>query len=608
MRARIAATVLLLLGALFPWHSVLAADVMVGDEVVFRVADPAQAEALTRRLAELLDAGGAPWKIRAGKHEGKIALLWGDALILVVTADLAKANGSTPTALAEVWAENLRNLVRQGMLRLDRDRIELPVGGEALVRVTGLARGALEATEPSGGVELSVDDAAGSVLLRGRSVGRTRVEITRGRGRATVWVHVKDLAGRLPAELAVDVTGRPAPGGMVAQAALTAAATQAKINPGCRLQLDAGVLDLPPIPEGDTCRFSVPVGIVGGEDYFPVHGSVPVVVRNLPLPPLESNLLLVSNRPERLTQDGILLEYTFSHKEPTRLMYSHLNESRARRNLWVNLLNPTPEPVRLVVSWTWAGPERNEVHVGQTSARRFLEALGSQAGYVVTLPPRSALELAAHDMQPKALVSGFATFRILEGEQLKVEVRTALAPSRNDGSKLPHLGAPFNPFKIHPHGVFAQPYFETEAEFVAGGQPAVMRYGESPWLIDFETGLPNTGNFGVLYKMLVDLRNPDSQPRRVGLYFNPVAGPAGGTFLFQGKVYQAPFRRVQDEALVTEIELAPGETRTVEVVTFPEASSNYPAQVEFRDGGPAPSASGSPSMPSPGGGAQGGRL
>ena len=577
MRARIAATVLLLLGALFPWHAVLAADVMVGDQVVFRVEDPAQAEALTRRLAELLEAGGAPWKIRSGKQEGKIALLWGDALILVVTADLAKANGSTPTALAEVWAENLRKVVRQGMLRLDRDRIELPVGGEALVRVTGLARGTLEATEPSGGVEVSVDDANGVVALRGRAVGRTRVEIVRGRGRATVWVHVKDLAGRLPAELAVDVTGRPAPGGMVAQAALTAAATQARINPGCRLQLDAGALDLPSIPEGDTCRFSVPVGIVGGEDYFPVHGTVPVVVRNLPLPPLESNLLLVSNRPERLTQDGILLDYTFTHKEPTRLMYSHLNESRARRNLWVNLLNPTSEPVRLVVSWTWAGPERNEVHVGQTSARRFLEALGS----------------------------GFATFRILEGEELKVEVRTALAPSRNDGSKLPHLGAPFNPFKIHPHGVFAQPFFETEAEFVAGGQPAVMRYGESPWLIDFETGLPNTGNFGVLYKMLVDLRNPDSQPRRVGLYFNPVAGPAGGTFLLEGKVYQAPFRRVRNEALVTEIELAPGETRTVEVVTFPEASSNYPAQVEFRDGGPASSASGSssPPMASPGGGA-----
>jgi len=50
-----------------------------------------------------------------------------------------------------------------------------------------------------------------------------------------------------------------------------------------------------------------------------------------------------------------------------------------------------------------------------------------------------------------------------------------------------------------------------------------------------------------------------------------------------GKVVQAPFRRVDNEALLTEIELSPGESRMVEVVTFPEASSNYPAQFEFRD-------------------------
>jgi len=198
-------------------------------------------------------------------------------------------------------------------------------------------------------------------------------------------------------------------------------------------------------------------------------------------------------------------------------------------------------------------------------------------------------------MQPKALVTGFINFRILEGDRATVEVRTAAQPSRNDGSPLPHLGAPFNPFKIHPHGVFAQPFFELDGEFVVGGDSLVQRYGESPWLIDFETGLPNNGNFGVLYKSLVELRNPDSVPRRVGLYFNPVAGPAGGTFLVDGRLVQAPFRRVHNEALLAEIELGPGESRTIEVVTFPEASSNYPAQFEFRDYEPV---SGTPARPS----------
>ena len=65
--------------------------------------------------------------------------------------------------------------------------------------------------------------------------------------------------------------------------------------------------------------------------------------------------------------------------------------------------------------------------------------------------------------------------------------------------------------------------------------------------------------------------------------------------LVDGRVLQAPFRRVNNEALLTEIELGPGESRTVEVVTFPEASSNYPAQFEFRDQEPV---SGVPASPS----------
>ncbi len=592
MKARILALVWMLLVAVVPWQATWAADVVLGDEVLFRLADEEQAATLNRRVDELLQSGLPASAVRVAKSEGRIGLYWGEHLVLVITADLARANSSTPEALAGLWAERLRKVASRGLLKVDRTRLELPVGGEQILRVSGLARGPLLAQAASSGVEAVVDEASGAISVRGLAVGRTKLDVRRGKGHEVVWIHVKDWAGTLPQAVEIEVTGKPAPGSMVLLAALAGTATRARVNPGCRLQFEGGGMDLPSVPSGDTMRFSIAMGIAGGEDYFPVSGQVPVVARNLPLEPVESNLLLVSNRPERVSQDGILMEYTFSRKEPTRLMYSHLNDSRGRRNLWVNVSNPTGEPVRLVVGSTWAGPERSEIHVGQTSARRFLESLSTQSGYVVTLPPYSALELVAHDMQPKALVTGFINFRMLEGEKATVEVRTALAPSWNDGSTLPHLGAPFNPFKIHPHGVFAQPFFEHEGEYVTGGQPLVLRYGESPWLIDFETGLPNTGNFGVLYKMLVDLRNPDSVAHRVGLYFNPVAGPAGGTFLVDGQVFQAAFRRVQNEALVTEIELAPGETRTVEVVTFPEASSNYPAQFEFRDGGSTSSTGG----------------
>lgn len=559
-----------------------AAEVTLDGQVLMRLGSQAQAQAVEVRIQRCLEAGLAPAAVRVEKGKGKASIYWGSVLIVEVTADLAAANRSQPADLASRWAALLRRAAARGALRVEPSRLSLPVGGEQVLQLSGLARGPISVREPSGLLEVRVDPQAGQVGLKGLAAGKTRLEIRRGRARATVYVQVKDWAGRPPEKVLVQVTGNPAPSSLVAQAALEATWAESRVNPGCRLVLPQD-LSLPSVPPGQQMTFPLPVEITGNDNYFPVRKNVSVTVTNLPLEQVDANLLLVSNRPESLEVDGVLLDYTFRAEEPTRLMYSHENRSPGPRHLWVNLTNPDPTPVRLWVSHTYAGPDSHIIHVGHTAAARFLEYLGQGAGYVLTLPPRSSLELAGHLMGPGTLVSGFANLRILEGQRVQVQVATALHPAVNDPSRLPHLGAPFNPFKIHPHGVFAQPYFEEELEYQVGGQPAVVRYGQSPWLIDFETGLPNTGNFGVLYKARVTLRNPDTSPRQVGFYFSPLQGPAGGTFLIDGQLRQAPFRKPPQEELVGTVELAPGEERTVDLVTFPEASSNYPAEVRIRD-------------------------
>jgi hypothetical protein len=282
-------------------------------------------------------------------------------------------------------------------------------------------------------------------------------------------------------------------------------------------------------------------------------------------------------------QDGILLDYTFSAKEPCRLMYSHMNVSREDRGLWVNLTNPTDRPVKVLLDWSFSGPSRNEVQVGHTAAMRFLQRLSASAGYVLEIPAGTRLELADHVVQRRELLSGFAAFRLLEGDKLQVQVLSKRSPGRNDGSRLVNLGAPFNPFKIHPHGVFAQPYFEEWLE-VAAGQPALsFNYGESPWLIDFETGLPNTGNFGVLYRWHVALSNPGRNRTRFGLFFTPKNGAAALSLVLNGEVLSFPFTPRNQEVPVRSFEVNPGQEVQVDLTTLPEASSSYPATFEIRE-------------------------
>jgi hypothetical protein len=306
-------------------------------------------------------------------------------------------------------------------------------------------------------------------------------------------------------------------------------------------------------------------------------------IQSLKVDPVEPNLLLVSNRPEQVQDDGVLLQYTFSAKEPSRLMYSHMNASQEARNLWVNLTNSGDKPVKLLVNWTFAGPNRSEVQVGHQAALRFLERLGTAAGYVLEVPAMTRLELAEHRVSRRELLSGFASLRILEGDKLEVEVLSKLTPGRNDGTKLVHLGAPFNPFKIHPHGVFAQPYFEEWLDYAVGQKPLSFNFGESPWLIDFETGLPNTGNFGVIYNWHVTLSNPASRPSKVGLYFTPRNGAAALSLLLNKQLVSIPFTRRQQEVPVRSFDLAPQQELNLDLTTLPEASSSYPATLEFRE-------------------------
>lgn len=421
-----------------------------------------------------------------------------------------------------------------------------------------------------------------SVVVEAAAVGQSSIVIRRGKGKAKIPVRVKDWAGYPPNSVSIKVTGDPAPGDMVAEAALTALAGSTRLNPGARIKFPEVMPDTPSVPRGDKLRYRLPIEIVAGDDYFPVRTKVDVEVQSIDFQLKEANLLLVSNRPERVQDDGVLLEYTFSESEPTRLMYSHMNESDGDRNLWVNLYNETTEPVNVWIGSSFAGPNRNEVHTGHMAAVRFLKELGAQAGYVVEIPARSRFVVAQHLMNRQDLLSGFVNLQILGEGKLRAEVHSKLVPGTNNTINAPRLGGPFNPFKIHPHGVFAQPYFEEWIDLNADSEESMEPFGKSPWLIDFETGLPNTGNFGVLYRFNFVLTNNHNRDQDWDLVFVPVSGAGAGTFLVDGDILEAPFKRKGSETVLGRFRVEAGKERTVTVVTLPEASSNYPAEVYMR--------------------------
>ena len=571
--------VLLVVGA---GSAAWAKDVEVGGKVLLRLDNAKQGEWLSKKIESLMLQGADPKQLHLERRPKLVLICWGKQTLVVVSKQLAHQNKSEQLALAQGWLDRIRSVAELGFLKLSSSRLEMPVGGEASVEISGLAQGPLLMGDTGGHVEL-FEDGSGRLKVVAKSVGKAKVIIQRGKARAVLIVHIKDWAGYPPEQISVKVTGDPAPSDLVLDAALRALSGQSRVNPGCRLTTPKLPSSLPSIPNGKELRFSLPIRIEGSDDYYPVTRDVPVLVRSLGLEAVEPNLLLVSNRPEMLNKDGILLDYTIKASEPSRLMYSHMNDGHKKRWLWVNLTNPTSEPVEVLVDWSYAGPSRNEVLAGHEAAVRFGERLTRRTGFVLAIQPRSTVELAAHELKRRELLSGFVNLRILQGQKLQIRVLNKEAPGRNDGSRLANLGAPFNPFKIHPHGVFAQPFFEEWLDYAAGQAPLEFNFGESPWLIDFETGLPNTGNFGVLYRWHLTLSNPSNRPARFGLTFTPKNGAAAGTFVINGKVFQASFRARNEETPLSSFTVGPQQELNVDLLTFPEASSSYPATLCLRE-------------------------
>jgi hypothetical protein len=557
----------------------LAEPVVVGGETVMRLPT-AKARNVQARIDKKLEAGADADGILAKKTANGYGVFWGGTLLVEVDKALAKENKSSPEGLAIMWAKKLFDLVGPGILQVSPRNLVMPLGGEATLQLGGIAEGPVYLEGGAGVVTPSVDGEA--VVVKANAVGRTYVLIRRGKGKVKVPVRVKDWAGYPPEQVTIQVTGNPAPGNMVAEASLRAVAGSTRLNPGAYIKFPEEMPTIPSVTQGDTMRYAQPIEIVAGDNYFPVKTRIEVQVESVDLKLEEANLLLVSNRPERVDDDGVLLEYTFSEKEPTRLMYSHMNQTLADRNLWVNLYNETNSPVKVWVGSTYAGPNRNEVHTGHMAAVRFLRQTGSEAGFVVEIPARKRFVVAHHLMNRRDLLSGFVNLQIVGNGELRAEVHSKLAPSTNNTVGVVRLGGPFNPFKIHPHGVFAQPYFEEWVDMDQNSARQEVPYGKSPWLIDFETGLPNTGNFGVLYRYHFVLQNTSGASQDFEMVFRPHSGPGAGTFLVDGDILEAPFRKKGVETSLGRFRVEPGEERTVDVVTLPEASSNYPAYLYMR--------------------------
>jgi len=557
------------------------AEVEVNEVVVFRLRGsdaPARAAEAAHRLRRLDLTAPAPVTIQ--KIAGSPVIVVARQPILTVDRRLAQSSGSTPMALAVAWAQRLRQALGTPRVMVAPKSLALIPGERMLVRVHVFPQPDYMIGTYDRRI-IDVQRVPEGVLITAKALGAAMVPLRvvpragrQAAGRADIPVAVRRPAADLPSAIDVDVSGDPSDPALVQEAIRQAVLRETQAHPGS--EISVGTVEGADLGRGDTKVFSVPVR-VRNPFQRSIEGIVRATVRNVSIPLLTPSRLLVSNRPEVVTANGVLFAEALSTNESVRLMYHHQNGAEKAKLVTITLTNPASEPARMLIVGAVAGPSTDLMFAGQAATSRFLRRLQQQQGYVIDVPPGHSHTFTVHEMPPGSLVSGLLQMQALAGRlDLSVHIRSPWLLARTITSSVNQPAYP------HPHGTFQVSEFSATRSALTRERVPVVDLGISVSPVDPSTGVRLIGDYGIVYRVVLELRNLSEFSEKVSLIVTAAGGAARGIFLIDNEPVDVGILRPNEEREIFSLIVPAHETRTLTLVTMPVAGSYYPLRVTLR--------------------------
>ncbi len=442
---------------------------------------------------------------------------------------------------------------------------------------------------------VEVDQASQRVVIVGKAPGTTTVHISDARNISSdVPVRVAFYAGSIAGHVTMQLTGDPASAQFVREEAAQAVRDAAQRRPDAQVIVSSD--DVPfrgNLEQDDVASFDVPVLIQGNND-IEVDGSTHVDVQNVAVPRISPNSLMVSDYPERLTEDGTLFTADLQSQQPSRFLYFHYNpRGQPDRRIVLRAENLSREPSIVQFISGRGGPSSNEMDVGHQATRRFLVNVVQNQGRLLTIGANTSLNIVSQDLPAGSIVCNLLQLRVLSGSNVHLTLFAQDASgSPNDviaSTALLQYG------HIHARGIYPIAEFHFATQWRVNEDYLELPIGQLP-LPNHMQGQALSGDYGVLQSFVVNIENPLSTPQSVAIYENPRGGRSTATYLIDGVLVQShqvpPYSRYKVRQYVVP---AHGFVR-VAIVTMPEAGSSLPLKLIFApdDGSVAPGAPGSP--------------
>ena len=442
---------------------------------------------------------------------------------------------------------------------------------------------------------MSVNQDTRTVNIVGKAPGATNVTVSDTRGiTATVGVRVAYNAGTIAPYVAMQITGDPASQEYIHDIVSRAVFHAASARKGADIIVTPD--DVPfwgRLRQDHTRQFDVPV-LIQGSEFFSVQGHTHVMLENIAAPRISPYSLMVSDFPEKLTENGVLFSSDLHRDAPSRFLYFHYNPpAQPDRRVVLVADNPSNEPAIVQFIDGRGGPSPNEMEVGHAATKNFLVNVVQNQGRLITIPANSTQTIAMQDMPAGSVIANMLQLRVLNGANVHL---TLIAQNASDDPDTAITnGSLLTSTVRHARGIYSIPEFHDARQWNVTDQYLELTIGQIP--------LPNTmqgealaGDYGVLQSFVVTVQNPYNSPQSIAIYENPRGGHATGTYLIDGVLVQShqtpAFSRYKVRQYVV-----PGKGFVrITIVTMPEAGSSYPLKLIFApdDGSIAPGAPGSP--------------
>ena len=310
-----------------------------------------------------------------------------------------------------------------------------------------------------------------------------------------------------------------------------------------------------------------------GIELIAYEGAPKVELRSEVVEARKADGLILSNWPEKIEEDQVLLEAPLTPEKHWRVMVHHRNmPGQPPRWLEIEIVQPPEVDERYAVTSYLTGPATDEIFCGHLAAARYFKAPSS--GYLVGVAGGKRHLLERSLLKPGQTVSAMLAVRGLlpraQAGILRVSVRGL-------DSLEPLALKPFDVKARTARGVFAGEVVR-ELSYQVGSAYLFEDIGGQPYLNEVSNGSPSPGNFGAVYRYRWKLENPTDQPQEVRMEMSARGGPARASLWIDGESIETDLLKAEPRLLKRWL-LPAGGRREVMMETFPQAGSNFPLSV-----------------------------